>query len=82
MYGFMLLIHILAATIWTGGHLVLATVILPRVLRTKDPEYLLSYEAAYEKIGIPALLAQVISGIWLAHQMVPNFIVGEILLTC
>lgn len=28
MYSYILLLHVLAATIWTGGHLVLATTIL------------------------------------------------------
>jgi putative copper export protein len=72
MYGAMLLLHILAATIWTGGHLVLAIAILPRVLRERSPARLLEFESAYERVGIPALVAQVASGLWLAHRMVPE----------
>ncbi len=75
MTGFaaVLTVHVLAATIWTGGHIVLATVVLPRVLRNRAPEDLLKFEAGYERIGIPALLIQVISGIWLANHWVPGF---------
>jgi putative copper export protein len=72
MHGLLLLLHILAATIWTGGHLVLTFVVLPRVLRNKSPSELLQFESRYERIGIPALLIQVATGLWLAHQLVPD----------
>lgn len=72
MYGILLLLHVLAATIWTGGHLVLALTVLPRVLKEKSPSELLRFESAYERVGIPALLIQVATGVWLAHRMVPD----------
>ena len=72
MWGTLLLLHVLAATVWTGGHLVLALAILPRVLRERDPAALLRFESAYERIGIPALLIQVATGLWLAHRLVPD----------
>jgi putative copper export protein len=57
---------------WTGGHLVLALTILPRVLRDKSATELLRLEAAFEHIGLPALFIQVVSGVWLADRMMPN----------
>jgi len=72
MYGTILLLHILSATIWTGGHLVLAIAILPRVLRERSPARLLEFESAYERVGIPSLVVQVATGLWLAHRMVPE----------
>ena len=72
MHGAILLLHILAATVWTGGHLVLALAILPRVLRERAPAKLLEFESAYERIGIPALVVQVVTGLWLAHRLVPE----------
>ena|SRR3990172_2468688 len=72
MYGILLLLHILAATVWTGGHLVLALTVLPRVLKQRSPTELLRFESAYERIGIPALLIQVATGLWLAYRMVPD----------
>ena len=72
MYGAILLLHILAATVWTGGHLVLAIAILPRVLRERSPARLLEFESAYERVDIPALVVQVATGLWLAHRMVPE----------
>jgi putative copper export protein len=72
MNGFILLLHVLAATIWTGGHLVLAITILPRVLKEKTLNDLLRFEAGYEKIGVPALIIQVVTGLWLAHDLMPD----------
>jgi peptide-methionine (R)-S-oxide reductase len=72
MYGYFVLFHVLAATIWTGGHLVLALTILPRALRTRRVEELHWFEEGYEKIGIPALVIQVVTGLYLAHHWVPN----------
>jgi putative copper export protein len=72
MYGIFLLLHVLAATVWTGGHLVLALAILPRVLKEKSPAELSQFESAYERIGIPALLIQVMTGLWMAYRMVPD----------
>jgi putative copper export protein len=72
MFGFILLLHLLGATVWTGGHLILATVILPRAMRNRDVEGIRNFENAYEKIGIPALIVQIASGLWLAHRMMPE----------
>lgn len=72
MYGLLLTLHILAATIWTGGHIVLSVVILPKVLKNRSPAQLLDFESVYEKIGMPALIIQVITGLMLAHRMLPD----------
>ncbi|MGB1297879.1 MAG: copper resistance protein CopD, partial [Psychrobium sp.] len=64
MYSIALLLHVLAATVWTGGHIVLATTILPRALKTKDVEFLRTFERGYEKVGIPALIIQVTTGFY------------------
>ncbi len=72
MYGTLLLLHILAATIWTGGHIVLSLAVLPRALREQSPDVLLSFESAYEKVGMPALLVQVTTGLMLAHHLLPD----------
>jgi putative copper export protein len=68
-----LLLHILSATIWTGGHIVLCVVILPGVLKENSPEQLLKFESAYEKIGMPALIVQILTGLWMAHNLLPDF---------
>lgn len=72
MYKYVLVIHILAATVWTGGHLVLALALLPRILREGSVEGLLAFEGAYEKWGMSALIIQVVSGLWLAWFRLPD----------
>jgi putative copper export protein len=72
MYQLMLILHVLGATVWTGGHLVLAIAILPQALRRHDPELILGFESRYERVGIPALVVQVVTGIWLAYRMLPD----------
>ena len=72
MYKFVLLLHVLAATIWTGGHLVLALTVLPRVLKERSPSDLLRFESAFEAVGMPALVLQVITGLWMAHSLAPD----------
>ena len=72
MYALMLFLHVLGATVWTGGHLVLALTWLPRVLRERSPEQLLRFEQGYERIGMPALALQIVTGLWMAYQMVPS----------
>jgi len=72
MYGYLMLAHILGATIWTGGHIVLSLAVLPRVLKEKSPERLLEFESAFERIGKPAMLVQIITGLLLAHRLLPE----------
>jgi len=72
MYGIALLLHILGATIWTGGHIVLAVVVLPKVLRERSPGRLLEFESVYEKIGMPALIVQIATGLYLTHRLLPE----------
>lgn len=72
MYGYLLLLHILAATIWTGGHIVLSLVVLPDALKTHSLERLLKFESTFEKIGLPALIIQIITGLMLAYRLLPD----------
>ncbi|AUM14718.1 CopD family protein [Ketobacter alkanivorans] len=72
MYGVLLFLHIIGATIWTGGHIVLSVVILPRSLRHRSPEILLDFEKVYEKIGMPALIIQIATGLALSYNMLPS----------
>ena len=73
MYNILIIIHVLAATVWAGGHLILAIVFLPKALKTKDIETIRSFKEKYELIGIPALIIQIASGLWLSFIRIPNF---------
>lgn len=72
MFQLAVILHLLGAAVWTGGHLVLSLTVLPRALRQRDPRLLTEFEAGYERVGIPALLLQVVSGLWLAHRLLPD----------
>lgn len=72
MYNFLLTTHILAASVWTGGHLILALTILPEAYRNKSHEDILRFEKSYAKVGLPALIIQILSGIGLAHNLLPD----------
>jgi putative copper export protein len=67
----LIVLHVLGASVWVGGHLVLATTILPRALRDDDPTAIQSFEQAFERIGVPALLLQVATGLRLAAFYAP-----------
>lgn len=64
---FLLILHLIGATIWVGGHILLSTVILPQVWKEKSVEKLFNFETRYEWIGMPALLVMVITGIRMAY---------------
>lgn len=70
----LLVIHLVGASVWVGGHLVLLLSVLPKALRTRDVEQVRAFEERYERIGIPALLAQVVSGLFLADRFVPGVV--------
>lgn len=73
MYGWIVFFHLLGASVWTGGHLVLALSVLPRALRMRSIEEIVRFEQAYERVGVPALLVQVATGLWLAKRLVPEW---------
>jgi putative copper export protein len=64
-----LVLHLLGACIWTGGHLVLCLTVLPRALAQRSTEVLSDFESGFERIGIPALGLQVLTGLWLVVRM-------------
>ena len=67
-YSILIFIHILAATIWTGGHLILAISILPKALK----EVVRQFEEKFERLGIPALIIQILTGLRLSYLFKPN----------
>jgi putative copper export protein len=72
MYRLLVALHLLGATVWVGGHLVLALSVLPRALRTRDPAIIRDFESGFERLGIPALLVQIVTGLWLAGHWAPH----------
>jgi putative copper export protein len=68
-YYIALSLHILGATIWVGGHVTLAVTILPRALRERRSATVSEFEQSFERIGLPALATQILTGLWLAHHL-------------
>ena len=50
----------------------LALAVLPRILKEKSPQRLLEFESAFERIGKPAMLIQIVTGLLLAHRLLPD----------
>lgn len=70
-YKVLMIFHTLGACVWVGGHLILALTILPKALKQTDPKIISTFESMFEKIGIPALIIQVLTGLRLAMIYVP-----------
>ena len=66
------MLHVLAATVWTGGHLLLSVRYLPDAWARRDASEMLQFEQKYEAIGMPALLIQVLTGLYMAWQYSPH----------
>jgi len=64
----LLIIHLLSATIWVGGHLLLVFGFLPQALKEKNQNIILDYERKYEPVGMTALVLLVITGILMAYK--------------
>jgi putative copper export protein len=71
-YRLLVVLHLLGAAVWVGGHLVLSLSVLPRALRARDPKIIREFESGFERLGIPALLVQIVTGPWLASHWAPH----------
>lgn len=69
----LLVLHLIAATIWVGGHLVLAIGYLPKALKHRDFSYIGNFEKTYEPIGMPSLAVLIITGILMAYDYNAGF---------
>ena len=69
----LLVLHLIAATIWVGGHLVLAIGYLPKALKHKDFSYIGNFEKTYEPIGMPSLAVLIVTGILMAYDYNAGF---------
>ncbi len=65
-------LHILAATIWTGGHLILSLGFLPKAMAKRDFKVIESFESRFEPIGLPALLVLVLTGVYMTTHYAPD----------
>lgn len=73
MNFWLLFFHILGACIWIGSHVYLVLVIVPNALKNHNPQALLNFETSFEKLGMSALITQVITGLIMANKFLPNW---------
>lgn len=73
LFKTLVILHTLGATVWTGGHLVLAVTVLPQALKNRDPDRIHAFEEHFENFGLLALLLQVMTGLWLTWMYFPGF---------
>lgn len=64
----LLILHLLSASIWVGGHLFLMFRIFPEVLKNRDTLQLLTFENKYEPLGMGALIMLVVTGLMMASN--------------
>lgn len=72
-FGYLLILaHLLGASVWVGGHLVLALRILPQALAAGETAPVERFERAFEPLGLPAFAVQIVTGLWLALRLIPE----------
>lgn len=70
MYKYLVMAHLLGSAAWIGGHLVLLGVVLPDARRAGSVEPVVTFERRFGRIGLPALVVQVATGLMLASNWV------------
>ncbi|MBL8874646.1 MAG: CopD family protein [Phycisphaerae bacterium] len=65
-YKVLVVLHLLGAATWVGGHIVLVLSVLPAALKKHDPKSIVEFEQGYGKVGLLAMALQLITGAWLA----------------
>ena len=73
LFKLLIVLHTLGATVWTGGHLVLAVTVLPEALKTRNPDFLHQFERNFEGFGLASLVLQVVTGLWLTWNLPTGF---------
>lgn len=63
-----LIFHLLAASVWVGGHLVLSIRYLPEALKKKDVSVLVNFKDKFEPVGLPSLAILLVTGILMAYH--------------
>ena len=73
LYKIMVMLHLLGASIWIGGHAVLMGAVLPAAIRLNEPRRVLDFERGYGRLGLVALLLQLSTGFWLANRWIGDW---------
>lgn len=71
MHKFALILHLLGASIWVGGHLYLLIRLMPKFVKNRDVAGFLQFEKSYEPLGMAAFAVQIITGLYMMNDIVP-----------
>lgn len=71
MHKLILILHLLGASIWVGGHLYLLIRLMPTFIKNNDIQGFLAFEKSYEPLGMTALFVQIITGFYMMHSIIP-----------
>lgn len=73
IYGSLIVLHLIASSVWVGVQVVLTFSILPQGVKERDESTLYRIGAVYSSVGIPALLFSVMTGLILSYLHLPDF---------
>lgn len=73
LYKAMVMLHVFGACVWIGGHIVLIAMVLPKAMREADPKPVLDFERGYGRLGLAALIVQLLTGLWLANRWIGDW---------
>ena len=65
----LILLHVLGASVWAGGHLILSISFLPLALKQKDATLIKNFKDKFEPIALPSLAISLITGILMAYDL-------------
>ena len=68
MHQVLLIIHLLAATVWVGGRLILLLIYVPKAKKSNSLEGISFFRKNFESIGMSALILLLITGVLLAFD--------------
>lgn len=71
MHKMALILHLLGASVWVGGHLYLLIRLMPKFVKTDDVKGFIAFEKSYEPLGMIALVVQVLTGLYMMNDLVP-----------
>lgn len=69
MHRFALILHLLGASVWVGGHLYLLIRLMPTFIKNNDVQGFLAFEKSYEPLGMSALVIQVLTGLYMLNDI-------------
>ncbi len=74
MYSIFVILHLLGASVWVGGHIVLVSVVLPAARREGCIKYIVDFERSYGRLGLGALVIQAVTGFVLAERSIGSWV--------